>query len=82
MRARRNSVTWWHTALVTYRQGMCDNVSGGGTYALIGADKKSGFTTSDEYQASHLIDKAVNELCPAQIWQLPNLAAYNEPPPG
>jgi hypothetical protein len=82
MRVRRNSVTWWATAPVAYRQGICDKVSGGGTYGLIEADKKSDFTTSDEYQASHLIDEAVNELCPAQILQLRNLAAYYQPPPG
>jgi hypothetical protein len=61
---------------------MCDKVSGGRTYALIMADVKSDFNTSHEYQASHLIDKAINELCPAQIWHRRNLAAYYQPPPG
>jgi hypothetical protein len=82
MRVRRNFVTWWATLPLTYRQGMCDKVSGGRTYALIGGDKKSDFTTSDEYQASHLIDEAINEWCPAQIWQLRDLAAHYQPPPG
>jgi hypothetical protein len=41
---------------------------------------KSDFTTGDDYQASNLIDKAVNELCPAQIWQLRNSAAHYRPP--
>jgi hypothetical protein len=28
-----------------------------------------------------LISQAVNELCPAQIWQLRNSAAHYRPPP-
>ena len=42
----------------------------------------SDFNTADEYQASYLIDKAVSELCPAQIWQLRNSAAHCRLPPG
>ena len=31
------------------------------------------FNTSDDYQAPYLISQAVNELCPAQIWQFAEL---------
>ena len=30
----------------------------------------------DDYQAAYLINQAVNELCPALIWQLRNSAAH------
>jgi hypothetical protein len=36
---------------------------------------KNDFSTSDEYQAAYLINQAVGELCPAQIWQLRQSAA-------
>ena len=38
------------------------------------------FSTSDEYQAAYLINQAVGELCPAQIWQLRQSAAGYVPP--
>jgi Protein of unknown function (DUF732) len=69
-------------AALAYGQGVCDKVSGGRSYAQVMADVKSDFTTGDEYQASYLVDKAVNELCPAQIWQLRASAAHYQPPPG
>ena len=69
-------------AALAYGQGVCDKVSGGRSYAQVMADVKSDFTTGDEYQASYLIDKAVNELCPAQIWQLRVSAAHYQPPTG
>jgi hypothetical protein len=43
-------------------------------------DVKDDFSTSDGYQASYLITQAVNELCPAMIWQLRNSAAGYRPP--
>jgi hypothetical protein len=82
MRVQRNSETWRATAPLAHRQYVCDKVSGGPTYTPITADVTSDFTTGDEYQASHRIDKAVNELCPAHIWQLCNTAAHQQPPPG
>jgi hypothetical protein len=33
------------------------------------------FNASDYYQRAHLVNKAVNELCPAQTWQLRQSAA-------
>jgi hypothetical protein len=41
---------------------------------------KADVATSDEYQASYLISRAVNELCPALIGQLRNSAAHYRPP--
>jgi hypothetical protein len=68
-------------AALSYGYGICDKVSDGRTYTQVMADVKSDFNTSDEYQASYLITQAVNELCPAQIWQLRNSAAHYRPTP-
>jgi len=65
-----------------YGNRLCDKVSQGRTYADLIGDVKSDFQTGDEFQASYLIDKAVNELCPAQIWQLRQSAAHYRPAPG
>jgi hypothetical protein len=35
--------------------------------------------TAQADSVAHLIGTAVNELCPAQIWQLRNSAAHYEP---
>jgi hypothetical protein len=67
---------------LAYGYQLCDKVSGGRRYADLIGDVKSDFHTSDEFQASYLIDKAVNELCPALIWQLRNSAAHYRPSPG
>jgi Protein of unknown function (DUF732) len=69
-------------AALAYGQQLCDKVSQGRSYADLIGDVKSDFNTSDEFQASYLIDKAVNELCPALIWQLRNSAAHYRPPAG
>ena len=66
---------------LSYGHGICDKVSQGRTYAQVMGDVKADFATSDEYQASYLITQAVNELCPALIWQLRNSAAHYRPPP-
>ena len=55
-----------------YGYGVCDKVSQGRPFPELMADVKADFNTSDEYQASYLITQAVNELCPALIWQLRN----------
>jgi hypothetical protein len=68
-------------AALGYGYGICDKVSAGHTYAQVMGEVKADFETSDEYQASYLINQAVNELCPAQIWQLRNSAAHYRPPP-
>jgi hypothetical protein len=70
-------------AALGYGHGICDKVSRGRSYAQVMGDVKADFNTSDEYQASYLISQAVNELCPALIWQLRNSAAHYRPsPPG
>jgi hypothetical protein len=68
-------------AALGYGYGICDKVAGGRSYAQVTDEVKADFATSDEYQASYLISQAVNELCPAQIWQLRNSAAHYRPPP-
>ena len=67
-------------AALSYGHGICDKVSQGRSYAQVMGDVKADFNTSDEYQASYLISQAVNELCPALIWQLRNSAAHYRPP--
>jgi hypothetical protein len=68
-------------AALSYGNGICGKVSAGRRYAQVMGDVKADFHTSDEYQASYLISQAVNELCPALIWQLQNSAANYRPPP-
>jgi Protein of unknown function (DUF732) len=63
-------------AASAYGYQVCDKVSQGRRYADLIGDVKADFQTGDEFQASYLIDKAVNELCPAQIWQLRQSAAH------
>lgn len=67
-------------AALDYGNGICDKISQGHTYPQVMGDVKADFNTSDEYQASYLISQAVNELCPALIWQLRNSAANYRPP--
>jgi hypothetical protein len=69
-------------AALSYGRGICDEVSAGRGYALVMGDVKAHLATPDEYQASYLISQAINELCPAQIWQLRNSAAHYRPPAG
>jgi Protein of unknown function (DUF732) len=66
-------------AAMGYGYQLCDKVSAGRRYADLIGDVKADFQTADEFQASYLIDKAVNELCPAQIWQLRRSAAHYQP---
>jgi hypothetical protein len=63
-------------AALNYGHGICDKVSQGRTYAQVIGDIRADFNTADEYQASYLISQAVNELCPALIWQLRKSAAH------
>jgi hypothetical protein len=60
--------------------GLCDKIGQGIGYPELVADVTADFHTTDEYQGSYLIGQAVNELCPALIWQLRNSAAYYRPP--
>ncbi|MGV0768736.1 DUF732 domain-containing protein [Mycobacterium syngnathidarum] len=67
-------------AALEYGRGICDKVAVGHTYAALMRDVAADFGTSDQYQASYLIGQAVNELCPALIWQLRQSAAGFRPP--
>jgi hypothetical protein len=64
---------------LSYGNGLCDKISAGRPYAALIGDIKTDFDTADEYQASYLLNQAVNELCPALIWQLRNSAANYRP---
>lgn len=65
--------------VVGYGNGICDNVAHGRSFAdAIGAVKRD-FNNPDDYQASYLITQAVNEMCPALIWELRNSAAHYRP---
>jgi hypothetical protein len=67
---------------IEYGQGVCDKVGQGRSYGTIIGDIQADFNTSDDYQGAYLINQAVNELCPALIWQLRNSAAsYRAPAP-
>jgi hypothetical protein len=59
---------------------LCDGVSAGRSYADVMASITSDFGDPDDCRASHLIDQAVNELCPAQIRRLRTSAAGYRPP--
>jgi hypothetical protein len=67
---------------LSYGRGLCDKVGQGRTYGQLMSDVKVDFNTADEFQASYLISQAVNELCPALIWQLRNSAAHYRPSSG
>ena len=69
-------------AALSYGYGICDKVAAGRGFPEVMADVRADFNTSDDFQASYLISQAVNELCPAQIWQLRNSAAHYQSPPG
>jgi hypothetical protein len=69
-------------AALSYGYGICDKVAAGRAFPQVMADVRADFNTSDDYQASYLISQSVNELCPAQIWQLRNSAAHYQSPPG
>ncbi|OBK26408.1 DUF732 domain-containing protein [Mycobacterium asiaticum] len=62
-------------AALSYGHALCDKVAQGRRYAQVLGDIESDFATADEYQASYLLSQAVNELCPALIWQLRKSAA-------
>ncbi|UXA09480.1 DUF732 domain-containing protein [Mycobacterium sp. SMC-2] len=68
-------------AALAYGHGICDKVAHGRSYADLVSDVQADFATSDYYQGAYLINQAVNELCPALIWQLRNSAAHYRPPP-
>ncbi|MEN4473349.1 DUF732 domain-containing protein [Mycolicibacterium cosmeticum] len=57
-------------AAVGYGNSICDRVAALMPYGQLVEQVKADFNTSDYYQGAYLINQAVNELCPAQIWQL------------
>lgn len=63
-------------AALAYGQGICDRVAGGSSYTEGIAAVKADFSTDDDYQAAYLINQAINELCPALIWQLRQSAVH------
>jgi hypothetical protein len=69
-------------AALGYGYGICDKVAAGQPFGQVMGDVRGDFNTDDDYQASYLISQAVNELCPAQIWQLRKSAAHYQSPPG
>lgn len=65
---------------LAYGHQLCDEVAAVHGYAQIIDEIRSHFGTSDYYQATYLINQAVNKLCPAQIFALRNSAASYVPP--
>ena len=66
-------------AALSYGYLICDRVAGGSSYADGIAAVQRDFATGDDYQAAYLINQAVNELCPARIWQLRQSAVHYVP---
>jgi opacity protein-like surface antigen len=62
-------------AALGYGYSVCDRVGAKVGYAQLVDEVKRDFDTVDYYQGAYLINQAVNELCPAQIWQLRQSAA-------
>ncbi|MDT5346553.1 MAG: hypothetical protein QOE52_5737 [Mycobacterium sp.] len=65
---------------LSYGHTICTDIGSGRSYDAVMGRIKSDFNNSDDYQASYLINQAVNELCPALIWQLRKSAANYRPP--
>ncbi|MFM8599823.1 MAG: DUF732 domain-containing protein [Mycobacterium sp.] len=63
-------------AALAYGNGICERVRQAPTYSDVVGQVKTDFNTDDDYQAAYLINQAVNELCPALIWQLRNSAVH------
>jgi hypothetical protein len=62
-------------AAIGYGNTICDRVAAKMSYAQLVDQVKADFHTTDYYQGAYLINQAINELCPAQIWQLRQSAA-------
>jgi hypothetical protein len=58
-------------AAIGYGNTICDRVAAKMSYAQLVDQVKADFNTADYYQGAYLINQAVNELCPAQIWLHP-----------
>jgi Protein of unknown function (DUF732) len=57
------------TAL-SYGRDLCAHIHDGRSYAELVGQVKRDLATTDEFQGEHLVSQAVNELCPAEIWNL------------
>ncbi len=62
-------------AALGYGYSVCDRVEAKMGYPQLVDEVQRDFATADYYQGAYLINQAVNELCPAQIWQLRQSAA-------
>ncbi|MCV7223366.1 DUF732 domain-containing protein [Mycolicibacterium elephantis] len=62
-------------AAIGYGNTICDRVAADMSYGQLVDQVKADFHTTDYYQGAYLINQAVNELCPAQVWQLRQSAA-------
>jgi hypothetical protein len=62
-------------AAIGYGTTICDRVATKMSYSQLVDQVQADFHTTDYYQGAYLINQAVNELCPAQIWQLRQSAA-------
>ncbi|MEZ0341564.1 DUF732 domain-containing protein [Mycobacterium sp. pV006] len=62
-------------AALGYGRTVCDRVAAQMPYGQLVDQVKADFHSTDYYQGAYLINQAVNELCPAQIWQLRQSAA-------
>lgn len=62
-------------AAIGYGRTVCDRVAAKMGYGQLVDQVTADFHTTDKYQGMYLINQAVNELCPAQIWQLRQSAA-------
>jgi len=67
---------------IGYGYGICGKVGAGEGYPQLMGDVKNDVTPNDEFAANYLVSFAVDNLCPAQIWQLRNSAQGYRPPPG
>ena len=65
---------------IGYGYGICGKVTAGQSYAQLMGDVKNDVTPNDEFAANYLVSYAVENLCPAQIWQLRKSAeGYRQP---
>jgi hypothetical protein len=63
-------------AALAYGYAVCDKIGEGRGYSQLVGESMADFGTADSYQAVYVINQAVNELCPAKIWQLRQSAAH------
>lgn len=78
----RRHYTFPNGDAIGYGHGICDEVSGGVSFAQVMGNVKNDVTPNDEYAANYLVSYAVSQFCPEQIWQLRNSAAGYQGPPG